>query len=119
MKETLGNFCPVIISDDEGKSFSEPICTAYLGENQRCYDPVLWIDPMNRLWFIWNEVPAFCVYASICEKPDEEKLNWSEPFFIGKLSSHISPKVGALSFILSILFTLKIRLKSKKILDTS
>ena len=83
-RETLGNFCPLLISDDDGKSWSEPICVAYAGESYRCYDPALWIDPLDRLWFIWNLDPTHLVYASICENPDAEVLVWSEPFKIAE-----------------------------------
>ena len=82
--EALGNFCPLIISDDDGKSWSEPICAAYLGESYRCFDPALWIDPLGRLWFIWNVEMEIGAYASICENPDADILTWSEPFLIAK-----------------------------------
>ena len=80
--ETLGNFCPLIYSDDDGNSWSEPICVAYKGDSFRCFDPVLWIDPLHRLWFIWNIEMEIGSYASICENPDADSLVWSEPFLI-------------------------------------
>lgn len=83
-RETLGNFCPLLISDDDGFTWSEPICVAYAGESYRCYDPALWIDPLGRLWFIWNLDPTHLVYASICENPDAETLTWTKPFVIAE-----------------------------------
>lgn len=91
--ETLGNFCPLIYSDDDGKTWTEPIATAYDGEMSRCFDPVLWIDPLGRLWFIWDRAPKLGVYASICEDPDAEILRWSEEFYIGKYNMICKPTV--------------------------
>lgn len=80
-QEQIGNYCLLIMSDDE-EHFSSPIAVAYL-DDHRCYDPCLWIDPLDRLWFIWNIMPDHAVYASICNDPDADVLEWSEPFVIG------------------------------------
>lgn len=78
--EEPGNYCVILISDDDGKTFSEPICAAYDGETERCYDPCLWMDPLGRLWFIWaSTFPELGVYRSICENPDADTLHWSKP----------------------------------------
>ena len=82
-KETYGNFAAVIVSDDE-TNYSEPIAVAYKEGEFRCFDPVLWIDPLKRLWFIWNVMPGEEVMASICENPDADELVWSEEFCIGR-----------------------------------
>jgi hypothetical protein len=50
----------------------------------RCFDPVLWIDPLDRLWFIWNVMPSEACMAVICEDPDADELVWSEEFQIGR-----------------------------------
>jgi len=82
-KETYGNYAVVIMSDDE-INYSEPIAAAYKEGDFRCFDPVLWIDPLDRLWFIWNVMPGEEVMAVICEDPDADKLVWSEEFCIGR-----------------------------------
>lgn len=82
-KETYGNFAVVIKSED-GINYSEPIVAAFKEGQFRCFDPVLWIDPLDRLWFIWNVMPGEEVFASICEHPDGETLIWSEPVYIGR-----------------------------------
>lgn len=84
IKEHFGNYVLLIKSDDDGKTYSEPIAVAYKDEYHRCYDPVLWIDPLGRLWFIWALMPANGVYASICDDPDADELKWSEPRKIGE-----------------------------------
>ena len=82
VKEEVGNFSMVIFSDN-GVEFSEPVAVAYK-ENNRCYDPCLWIDPLGRLWFTWAESPEkYTVMASVCDDPDAEMLVWCEPFEIG------------------------------------
>ncbi len=77
--ETCGNFCCVIRSDDDGNTWSEPVAVAYDGEDFRCFDPVLWIDPQSRLWFTWARAPQNGLWASVCDDPDAEELVWSKP----------------------------------------
>lgn len=81
-KETLGNYCMIVKSDD-GKNFSEPIAAAYYDEKHRCFDPCLWIDPLGRLWFTWSVIPDNALYGAICENPDADELIWGKEFFIG------------------------------------
>ena len=84
-KEEKGNFVVLLKSEDDGKTFSEPI-TAVYREEGRCYDPVLWIDPLKRLWLIWayaSETEESGVFGAICSDCDADTLIWSEPFFIG------------------------------------
>ena len=79
--EEVNNFA-VLIKSDDGETFSEPIAVAFR-ENYRCYDPCLWIDPQDRLWFIWSVAPKHSVYAVICDNPDADKLEWSDTIRIG------------------------------------
>ncbi len=82
-KETYGNYCFLLKSDNE-QDFGEPIDVTFLEGEKRCYDPALWIDPLERLWFIWNVMPGEEVYASICENPDADELEFSDPIYIGR-----------------------------------
>ena len=81
VKEEIGNFSMVVMSDD-GVKFTEPIIVAYQ-DGYRCYDPCLWIDPLGRLWFTWSICPEDALYASICDDPDAATLSWCEPFQVG------------------------------------
>lgn len=82
IKEEIGNFS-VIIKSDDGVNFSEPLLVS-LKEGGRCYDPCLWIDPLERLWFTWAESPEpYRVCATVCDDPDADELVWCEPFEIG------------------------------------
>ena len=82
-KETYGNFAALIMRD-KGESFSEPVAVAEKPGSYRCFDPVLWLDPLNRLWFIWNVMPGEQVMASICNNPDADELSWGDEFCIGR-----------------------------------
>lgn len=82
IKEEYGNYSVVITSNDDGMNWSEPIATAYNGDDSRCFDPNIWVDPYGRLWFFWNVMPDFKLYAAICDNPDEDILVWREPRII-------------------------------------
>ena len=81
--ETLGNYQLLLKNDDGLTDFGEPIAVAFNGKNSRCFDGTLWIDPLNRLWFMWNLQPENKVMGAICDDPDADELSWSEPFHIG------------------------------------
>ena len=82
-KETYENFAAIIMRN-HGECFGEPIAVAEKAGKYRCFDPVLWLDPLNRLWFIWNVMPGEQVFASICNNPDANELIWGKPFYIGR-----------------------------------
>lgn len=79
--ETLGNYCVLLTS--EGDGFSEPIAAVYAGEEHRCFDPCLWLDPLGRLWLTWSVMPDNALYGAICEHPEERTLTWGQEFRIG------------------------------------
>lgn len=82
VKETYGNFA-VLLKSESDTDF-EHIAAIKKEGQYRVFDPVLWIDPLGRLWFIWNVMPGEQVMGAICEDPDAENLQWSEPFQIGR-----------------------------------
>ena len=82
-KEEIDNFSVVVKSDDGGDSFSEPILAVFK-KGHRCYDPCLWIDPYDRLWFIFALAPHHAVYATVCEEPDADTVVFGAPFKIGE-----------------------------------
>lgn len=95
VKEEKGNFVLLIKSDDGGKTFSQPIAVAF-NEKGRCYDSVLWMDPLGRLWFTWSyasDVEEGGVYACVCNEPDANELSWSSTFKIGKYVMMNKPNV--------------------------
>ena len=82
VKETYGNFA-VLLRSHNDVDF-EHIAVVKKEGQYRVFDPVLWIDPLGRLWFVWNVMPGEQVFASICQDPDAPELTWSEPFQIGR-----------------------------------
>jgi len=81
--ETYGNYA-VLLKSDTDNDFGEPIVAIKKEGKFRCFDPVLWIDPLDRLWFFWNVMPGEEVYAAICENPDADELIWGEEFYVGR-----------------------------------
>ena len=82
-KETYGNYA-IVLKSDTDTDFGEPVAVVKKEGQARCFDPVLWIDPMDRLWLIRSVMPGEGVYACICENPDAEELSWGEEFYIGR-----------------------------------
>ncbi len=82
-KECIGNYVIMLTGTDE-TNFSEPIAAAVPDDGHRCYYATVWIDPLGRLWFIWAYFPDECVYAVICDHPDDDVLKFGEEFVIGK-----------------------------------
>ena len=81
--ETYGNYA-VLLKSDTNTDFGEPIVAIKKEGKFRCFDPVLWIDPLGRLWFFWNVMPGEEVYAAICENPDADELIWGDEFYVGR-----------------------------------
>lgn len=81
VKEEIGNFVLLFRGKTDLK-FEQPIAAIYR-EGYRCYDPCLWIDPLERLWLTWACAPEHATYACICDDPDADVLTWSEPRIIG------------------------------------
>lgn len=83
VKETYGNYA-VLLKSETHRDFGEPIAAVKKEGQFRVFDPVLWIDPLDRLWFIWNVMPGEQVMAAVCDDPDADALQWSEPKEIGR-----------------------------------
>lgn len=74
--EGAGNFAMVLCD-------GEPIVVADAGAEGRAYDPCLWIDPLDRLWFIWAIQPENRVEFAILDHPDGDLTAWSEVRTLG------------------------------------
>lgn len=81
--EDLGNYCLLCSSNNDGKSWDMPIAVADFGKDARAFDPCVWIDPENRLWFFYSVSPNQKVYAVVCDKPDEKNIYFSNEIEIG------------------------------------
>lgn len=83
--EVGGNIMVLCASDDNGETFRSTVTVVEHPDKEcRIYDPNLWIDPFKRLWMTWTQTKGFNdgrmgVWVSICDNPDAEQLQWSEP----------------------------------------
>lgn len=77
--EQPGNFSALLVSDDDGATWSEPIAVADVGDVERAYDSCLWLDPLGRLWYVWSVMPNNRVEFVRCDAPDAPvaELKWS------------------------------------------
>ena len=80
------NMALLCYSDDDGKTHSPlQVLGPYFSDGTRAYDPVPWIDPKGRLWYIFNrgnKAAKHGVYARICENPDAPKPVFGPEFNI-------------------------------------
>ncbi len=87
--EGPGNYVVLACSDDHGLCWREIHVVAPIENDQRAFDPVLWLDPLGRLWWIWSQCVSHGlgdifdgrngVWATICKNPDAAVLKWSRP----------------------------------------
>ena len=101
--EGIGNHVLLLKSDD-GIHFEDPVAVCFK-EAHRCYDPCLWIDPLDRLWLTWSLCPDDGLYGTICEDPDGDELRFTEPFLIGNNVMMNKPTVlssGAWAFPIAV-----------------
>jgi hypothetical protein len=84
INEGPANYVVVLTSTDDGRSWSEPTLTVDPPGNVTAFVPILWRDPSDRLWLLWNQGygawwdgrgGAWAAVAHRAESPDPE---WSE-----------------------------------------
>ena len=84
---SIENTVYLCYSDDEGKTFTglQPMATTKNGA--RAFDPTIWIDPLGRLWYIFNrgnkDDAVHDVHARLCDDPDATPPVWSDEFRVG------------------------------------
>jgi hypothetical protein len=93
--ESWENYVVLVTSGDEGKTWSKPVMVIDAPGTVRTFDPCLWLDPQNRLWFFWAQSMCakepdhyfmdgrFGVWCMVTENPDDENPTWSQPRRIG------------------------------------
>jgi sialidase-1 len=74
-------------SDDGGATFTLPRAMAGPRGGSRAFDPTLWIDPLGRLWYIFNrgnkDAAVHDVHARICNDPDAKTPVFGAEFRVG------------------------------------
>ncbi len=75
------NYVLLVTSDDDGATWSSPRVVIDPEDPIRAYDPVLWHDPLGRLWFIWSQREGRVneVWAILTDDSERVSPTWSEP----------------------------------------
>jgi len=55
INEGPDNYIVLVTSNDDGRSWSPPIMTIDPPGNVAAFVPILWRDPDDRLWILWNQ----------------------------------------------------------------
>ena len=83
--EVVENYILLLFSDDDGQSWSEPhLVVDDPTGNIRTFDPVVWMDPRDRLWLFWAQSEGLYdgragVWAIVSDNPDAGNPDWSKP----------------------------------------
>jgi predicted neuraminidase len=71
-------------SGDDGATWSDLKIVIDIDRPIRCFDPVVWIDPTQRLWLFWGQAITHGdnahTWAMITENPEDENPVWAKPF---------------------------------------
>jgi hypothetical protein len=78
------NFVLLVRSNDRGVTWSEPLLILDPPGNVRAWDPLLWLDPLGRLWFFWTQSHTLHdgrngVWWMCADDPDSDQPKWSKP----------------------------------------
>jgi len=78
------NYAMLITSADDGRRWSKLKVVVDKPGPVRVFDPCLWIDPLGRLWFFWQQSyrrvdGRFGVWAIVTENPEDANPKWSQP----------------------------------------
>ncbi|WP_139994902.1 sialidase family protein [Paenibacillus paridis] len=78
------NYVALILSEDDGVTWSDPVLAVDPPGLVRAFDPCLWHDPAGRLWLFWAQSYGFYdgragVWAMVSNNADASVPAWSEP----------------------------------------
>ena len=81
--ESSSSYVVLATSGDDGKTWTEKLLVR-ARRFVHTYDPCLWIDPRERLWFFWAQSAGvqdgrMGVWAIVTENPEAETPVWTEP----------------------------------------
>ncbi|MCM8769250.1 MAG: glycoside hydrolase [Candidatus Omnitrophica bacterium] len=83
------NFVVLVVSEDNGITWSEPVAVVDPPGKIRAFDPCLWRDPTGKLWWFWAESYSEKegeifdgrggVWATVFSHEEPEALSFSQP----------------------------------------
>src|SRR5690606_9900168 len=78
------NYVLLVVSDDDGQSWSEPLLVIDPPKTVRAFDPVLWRDPSHHSWLFWAQSDGLFdgragVWAMRQEAASGSTPAWSPP----------------------------------------
>ena len=81
--EENGNYAALIMSDDDGATWQDPVMTIQHDDvaAMRVFDPNVWLDPLGRLWITYAQSHNYFdgrdgVWAVVIDNPDDEPGAW-------------------------------------------
>jgi predicted neuraminidase len=84
--ETEGpeNYVLLVTSEDDGRTWSDPLLVVDPPSPVRAFDPVLWHDPGGALWWFWSQSYGVFdgragVWAVRCSNSSASTPTWSAP----------------------------------------
>lgn len=82
--EGAENYVILCSGNSDASEWSEPLLVIDPPGKVRAFDPVLWIDPLQRLWLFWAQSFQWYngragVWFIRCDQPDADELIWTEP----------------------------------------
>jgi predicted neuraminidase len=82
--EGPANYILLVISENEGRSWSDPLAVVAPPYPVRAFDPVLWHDPDGVLWWFWSQSHGLFdgrigVWASRCLESSAPEMKWTKP----------------------------------------
>lgn len=81
------NHVVLVTSEDDGRTWTDPVLVIDPPGDVRAADPVLWCDPGGRIWLFWMQT-AHCgvtfdgragVWGIWTEEPERADCGWSSP----------------------------------------
>lgn len=87
-REDNGNHVLLVTSDNDGKTWSEPVAVVDPEGSTRAWDPCLWHDSTGKLWWFWTQsspMPGEAwdgrggVWTIISEDSGNADCKWSRP----------------------------------------
>lgn len=82
--ESPSSYVVLTTSGDDGQTWSDFKMVVQAPLRVHTYDPCLWLDPQERLWFFWAQSAGLQdgrmgVWAMTTDEPDAENPKWTEP----------------------------------------